>query len=93
MAASSGAGAVGPIRVLTTQGLQFLHNLPARDASLVGRHWNAVRAYLDFCDEGPLDQLEASTVAGFDLETDLCAIEWHAIRGDVSFESIYDEVV
>ncbi len=52
-----------------------------------------MRAYLDFGDEGPLDQLEASTVAGFDLETDLGAIEWHAIRGDVSFESIYDEVV
>jgi hypothetical protein len=81
------------IRVLTTLGVQFIPDLPADQASLVGRHWNAVRAYLDFGDEGPLDQIDRTPVAGFELETDLDSIEWHAVRGDVSFESIYDEVV
>lgn len=82
-----------PIRVMTTEGVQFLHGLSADQASLVGQHWNAVRKYLDFGDEGPLEQLDGATVAGFELETDLGAIEGHAVRGDVRFESIYDEVV
>jgi hypothetical protein len=82
-----------PIRVLTTVGVMFIPDLPPSEASVVGRHWNAVRAYLDFCDERPLEQLDGGTVAGFALETDLDRIEWHAVRGDVSFESIYDEVI
>jgi hypothetical protein len=81
------------IRVLTAWGVIFISDLPPAEASLVGRHWNAVRAYLDFGDEGPLEQFDGATVAGFDLETDLDTIEWRAVRGDVSFESIYDEVV
>lgn len=82
-----------PIRVLSTLGVQFIPGLPQAEASLVGQHWNAVRAYLDFGDEGPLEQLDGATVAGVELETDLDSIEWHAVRGDVSFESIYDEVI
>jgi len=41
----------------------------------------------------PLTTLEELRVGGFELETDLDAIEGHALRGDVSFESIYDEVM
>ncbi len=85
--------AAPPIRVLTTLGVRFLPDLLPAEASVVGRHWNAVRAYLDVGDEEPLEQFDGATVAGFALETDLDSIEWHAVRGDVSFESIYDEVI
>ncbi len=81
------------IRVLTTGGVQFLADVAPEDASMIARHWNALRAYLDFGDEGPLEQFDGVTVAGVELETDLDRIEWHAVRGDVSFESIYDEVI
>jgi len=82
-----------PIRVLTRQGIQFLPNLTDQEASQVGRHWNAVRRYLEYGDETGLDHLDGVTVGGFTLETDPYAIEWHAVRGEVRFESIYDEVI
>ncbi len=82
-----------PIRVLTTTGLQFLPDLTDREATEVGRHWNALRRYLDFGDEAGLAEFEQLEVGGYELETDLDAIEWHAVRGDVRFESIYDEVL
>ncbi len=82
-----------PIRVLTTAGLQFLPDLTEREASAVGRHWNALRRYLDHGDDFQLAEFEQVEVGGYQLETDVSAIEWHAVRGDVRFESIYDEVV
>ncbi len=81
------------IRVLTKRGVLFLDDVAPEEASVIGRHWNAVRAYLDFGDDGPLEQFDGVTVDGVELETDLDTIEWHAVRGDVSFESIYDEVI
>ena len=81
-----------PIRVLTRQGIQFLPNLTDQEASQVGRHWNAVRRYLEYGDETGLTHLDGLTVGGFTLETDPYAIEWFAMRGEVRFESIYDEV-
>ena len=92
------------IRVLTTDGLKVL-SLDDREASLVGHHWNAVRRFLEYGDDAPLAALEGQRVGhsefdhmpgipgGYELETDLDAIEWHAVRGEVSFESIYDDVV
>jgi len=82
-----------PIRVLTTQGQQFLPSLSDREATAVGRHWNAVRRYLEFGDDWDLAEFEGVMVGGYELETRANAIEWHAIRGDVRFESIYDEVI
>lgn len=81
------------LRVLTTTGLQFLPGLTDRQARAVGRHWNALRRYLDFGDDTALAEFEQAEVGGYQLETDLDAIEGHAIRGDVRFESIYDEVI
>jgi len=86
-------GARPPIRVLTRQGIQFLPNLTDQEASQVGRHWNAVRRYLEHGDETGLSHLDGVTVGGFTLETDPYAVEWHAMRGEVRFESIYDEVI
>lgn len=83
----------GPIRVLTTGGLIHLQGLDDTEASEVGRHWNAVRAYLDFGDDRPLEEFDGVVVGGLELETDPDVIEWHAVRGDVSFESIYNEVI
>lgn len=82
-----------PLRVLTTGGLQFLTGLSNREATAVGRHWNAVRRYLDYGEDHDLAEFDGAEVAGYPLETRTDAIEWHALRGDVRFESIYDEVL
>jgi len=89
MSTSSGRG---PIRVLTTHGLQFTVDLSDGDASAVGHHWNAIRRYLETGAVDGLMELEGTEVAGMKLETDLTEIERHAIRGDVEFESIYGQV-
>ncbi len=82
----------GPIRVLTIHGLQYPSSLSDGEASAVGRHWNAVRRYLETGVVVELMELEGTEVAGMRLETRLAEIEHHAIRGDVEFESIYGEV-
>ncbi len=82
-----------PVRVLTTDGLQFLPDLSESEASAVGRHWNAVRRYLDYGLDDELADFVDVSVAGHELETRPDVIEWHAIRGDVRFESIYEEVI
>lgn len=92
-----------PIRVLTTSGLRFLYGLSEHDRSIVAQHWNAVRRFLEYGDDAQLSPFDRYLVTGNDhgsgeserleLETDLESIEFHAVRGEVSFESIYDEVV
>ncbi len=91
--ASRGTPSRPPIRVLTTDGLQFLPDLSESEASAVGCHWNTVRRYLDYGLDDELAAFADVTVAGYALETRLDVLEWHAIRGDVRFESIYDEVI
>ena len=94
------------LRVLTTTGLRVVTGLTAAEASQVGRHWNAIRRYLETGDDTRLTGLTGvvvgathppgpgvGTAGGFELETDLDVIEWHAVRGDIGFESIYDEVI
>lgn len=94
------------IRVLTRDGVQTVTGLTTNDRAEVARHWNAVRRYLETGDETGLspfdDQLVGAielphepnvVLGGYRLETDPSVIEWHAVRGDVRFESIYDEVV
>jgi hypothetical protein len=81
-----------PLRVLTTTGVQVVSHLSDRDATVVGRHWNAVRRYLDFGDDAALADFDGEDIAGHELETRLDAIEWHAIRGEIRFDDIYEEV-
>ncbi len=94
------------IRVLTRDGVQVVTGLTANDRAEVARHWNAVRRYLETGDETGLRAFDDHRVGaielphqpdvalgGYRLETDPSVIEWHAVRGDVRFESIYDEVV
>jgi hypothetical protein len=71
----------------------FLSGLTAAEATTVGQHWNALRTYLEYGDDRKLAQFVNMHVAGYVLETDPLVIQWHALRGDVRFESIYDEVV
>jgi hypothetical protein len=80
------------MRVLTTDGLRFLPDLSDREASVVGRHWNAVRRYLETGAVADVWRMEGTVVAGMRLETNLAEIEYHAIRGDMQFESMYGEV-
>jgi len=53
-----------PLRVLTTAGLRFLGGLSDAQASAVGRHWNAVRRYLDFGEDNDLADFDGQDVAG-----------------------------
>lgn len=89
------------MRVLTTNGVWFLAPVDALGASDVGRHWNAVRRYLDTGNDDDLAGFAGIELEGVDqdgtrhrvaLATDPDSIEIHAMRGDVRFESIYDEV-
>jgi hypothetical protein len=89
----SGWRARPPIRVLTTTGIRFLTGLTVGEARTVGQHWNAVRAYLEYGDHSKLLPFVAVDIAGHILETDPAVIDWYAIRGEVAFESIYDEVI
>ena len=82
-----------PVRALTTAGLQILTALEDWEATQIGRHWNAVRRYLEYGDVDGLYQMPGTIVAGHELETNIDAVEWHAVRGEISFESIYEEVI
>lgn len=80
------------VRVLTTRGVQFLPGLSDREATAVGRHWNAVRRYLDHGYDEDLPEFEGVDVDGHELETRENAIEYWAVRGEIHFEDIYNEV-
>ncbi len=83
----------GPIRVLTTGGLVHLRDLDDAEATEVGRHWNAVRRYLETGDDTALAEFQHSFIRGRELAASAALVEWFAVRGEVSFESIYDEVI
>jgi len=78
------------MRVLTTDGVEYLEVRDPVERSVVGQHWNAVRTYLNTGDDSRLWQLEGETVAGKQLETDPDAIEEQARRGELDFEDIYE---
>jgi hypothetical protein len=71
----------------------MLPGLSDNDATIVGQHWNAVRRYLEDGHETHLSNFQGVTVAGRPLETDPDVIDWHALRSEVRFEAIYDEVI
>ncbi len=79
------------MRAITRQGVVLLPGLTDSDASLVGRHDNAVRRYLDTGDDGGLDEFDGVTVAGHELETSLDALDFYALINDIRFEDIYED--
>lgn len=79
------------IRVFTIDGVQFVAGLSAIQTSLVARHWNAIRRYLETGDDVDLADLDGVAVGGHRLETRPPVVESHAVRGEVEFESIYED--
>jgi hypothetical protein len=80
----------GGLRVISTQGVMDVTGLSARRRSLVARHENAVKRYLNRGDESGLAAFEGIEVApGVELESRTNALDWLALRGQLSFESLY----
>lgn len=62
----------------------------SRQASLIGRHWNAVNRYLTTGSDSELRWFVGRSVAGVEFETDLNAIDELAGAGELEFETIYE---
>ncbi len=78
-----------PMRAVTRTGLVLISDLSDEQASVVGRHDNAVKRYLDTGDDSALTEFEG--VAGHELETDLDALDWLALAAAIDFLEIYEE--
>lgn len=86
------------IRVLTTRGVDFVDIPDPWDRSTVGRHWNAVRDFLENGDDRSLRSLEAELLRSADgvlvgdveLSFNLDFIEQEAFRGEARFEELYE---
>ena len=78
-----------PLRALTTEGVVDLDLPDSRVATLIGRHWAAIRRFLDTGNETVLQEFQGQRVGSFILETDPDVIEDLARRGELSFEDIY----
>ncbi len=81
-----------PMRTVTRTGLVLIPDLSDEQASVVGRHDNAVKRYLDTGDDSALTQFKGVTVAGHELETDLDALDWLALAAAIDFLEIYEEI-
>jgi hypothetical protein len=86
---------VRDMAVLTPEGKRAVRVQGSRDASLVGEHWNAVRAYLEEGDDSGLDDLEGQSITdsrgqGWELLTDRQEILRFGGAGTLSFEDIYE---
>jgi hypothetical protein len=79
------------MRAITREGLTTLSGLSSTEASIVGRHDNAVRTYLDTGDASGLEPFEGVMVQGHELETGQDALDWYALTNDIRFEDIYAE--
>ncbi len=80
------------MRAVTRTGLVLIPDLSDEDASLVARHDNAVKRYLDTGDDTALADFRGVTVAGHGLETDLDALDWLGLAGAIDFLEIYEEI-
>jgi len=94
------------MRMVSTGGVQIVQGLAQRERSLVGKHDNAVRNYLQAGGEIPspyvskLGDFEGKTVRGylpgsdvladFEFETRENYLDYREGRGEVRFESIYE---
>jgi hypothetical protein len=78
-----------PMRILTNSGIETV-SVGRRDASAVGRYWNAVRRWGIDRDSTEVDKFRGVSVGGYELETDLDVIDELAARGELEFEDIYE---
>lgn len=77
------------MRLISTEGVIDVEVRSSRQASLIGRHMNAVKTLLVTGDDEPLRAFEGEKVAGHQLETDPEVIEELARVHELSFEDIY----
>ncbi len=75
---------------LTTKGLKQLDFTDSREASVVGRHWNAIGHGLNTGDWSRVAALRGKKIRGHTLEADPDVIEVQARRGELDFEDIYE---
>ena len=80
--------------VLTPEGKQEVVLRDSREASKVGKHWNAVQKYVETGDASALEQfagVQVTDVQGnkIALLTDTDTLDLYADAGVLSFESIY----
>lgn len=66
-----------------------------KDASTIGRYWNALKKYLNYGNSDALKKLQGEMVKVgghlYTLETDLDVIDDIANGGDFDFDDIYEE--
>ena len=84
------------VLILTPEGVRDVTLRNSKDASLVGRHWNAVHAYLAKGNAVPLNEFRGVGITDadgtrFSLLTDTKAIDRFGAAGVLSFESTYQK--
>jgi hypothetical protein len=75
------------------EGVRPVEHLTVRERSTVGKHWNAVKRYVERGDDSTLAKFEGRTVNGVELETNPDEIDDIAIRHGMDFEKVYPSVV
>jgi len=78
------------MQVLTADGKETINLRGSRAASIVGKHWAAVRKYLDEDDDSSLRDFTDVFPGGKRLATDPLVIDREARRSELDFEDIYD---
>lgn len=78
------------MHVFTGDGVETMPIGSDEAASVIGRHWNAVKAFLGTGDPKVFDDFRGLTVRGRELETDPDAVEDFAVAGELDILDIYD---
>jgi len=79
------------MRVLTSSGVEVAAVRDEATASLVGSYWGDVKRFLATGDPSALDAYVDVVIDGFELETDLDAIEDFDVEGQLDFWDIYEK--
>jgi hypothetical protein len=79
------------MRTVTTEGVEMVVPLSDHEASLIGRHANAVKAFINTGDVDALVPFRGLTVGGRRLETDPDELESLARDSELDYEDIYEE--
>jgi hypothetical protein len=80
------------MRVLTANGVRSIDVLGDSDtSSLIGRHWNAVKHFLNTGETEVLEPFRGWRVGPHRLAIAPDFIEQWALAGELDFEDIYDD--
>ncbi len=89
------------MRILTPGGLRVIDvDAGSPDASMIGRHWNAIKLFRDTGDSSPLSRFTGVAVGGrfygvrwvggYQLATDLDMIRRWAYQGELDIDDPYE---